>query len=419
MSEVLAEKLLQEKKPNKAQERTATQRLETIFRAKGVDPSSFGVFLRRMPATVFDDRNGIETETAAHDLMTRFLLHDARAEGMVADGVATQLARASLQREPSPNPSQPALPARPRREEAHAAVKALAREAGRLEEPLPTKTAPERRMEKDPVDPDNWDRPADNGRQQQQQPPPPPPPPPPPGGTRNQNNNTDSSEDSEGSDSQASSTNDSSDSEATHRSRATASRNRKEKRKAKRNKKYTGTFSNPGVLWEARCWNKEFEKGASIDDLRRELARQGRTQEQPQGYTKEVAELFSKVLLEMARNPGHTTKPSQLLLDALFRTKAFAEGTGKSELEALSAALDDEELPARLRAAKRTAKKEAKKDTLPRRTPLPREPRAPAPNRDDKTRAANRGEPNKRIDKAVWTSLSAEQRAAITKALRN
>ena len=164
-----------------------------------------------------------------------------------------------------------------------------------------------------------------------------------------------------------------------------------------------------------------------MEDLRRELARQGRTNDHGNGsYTKDVAEDISDVLLEMARRPGKTRKPTQLLLDMFFRTRGFAGGAGKAELEALARELREEDLPKRFKEAARRAKKEAKEHTGTAGTTRRTYPKDGArTGRKEGPRGATRsdgpsgGKPSgSRVDPEVWKGLSEEQKAAITKAMR-
>jgi len=338
---------------------------------------------------MFDDVAGPVSTAEAADLLSRFFLHDARAEGLVTDAVRTLVTRGSLERELSPEPRQDT---RPKRQAAIENVRRLAREEGCDEEPQPEKT-------------------ATNPQTKRQQPPAPPQPPQERTRTDRQSNDSSTS---------SSSSSGTSDSDTDDEDRKP--KDKKDKHKKKKHRKiFDGTFRNPKVLWAASRWEREFEAGAAVEDLRRELFRQARVAEQTAGsFTKDVAEDISEVLLEMARAPGGSNKAAQMLLDVLFRTRVFAEGRGRNELEALGRELRDEALPNRFLQARRRAQKEAKREARPTKPKAGFQ--APAPRQAQQ--AQEREQPRQgqqtrpKVEPAVWKSFSRDQQAAVAKAFR-
>ena len=205
----------------------------------------------------------------------------------------------------------------------------------------------------------------------------------------------------------------------------TGDENRKKSKKHKKKTKniYTGTFAHPKVLWEPKRWFQEFRKGATIEDLRRQLLRQGRVAEQKPGWTRDVAEIIVDVLLYWVRSP-ESSKGPRLLTDVLFRTRQFEEGLDKAALDALAAELRDETLPKRLLQAKRRAKKEAAKDKKSRSTRFVGRGRSTGNDRSATSRGGGQGnqqgtQPNAtRLPANIWQQMSAAQRRQYTNGAR-
>lgn len=432
MTTILAEELRAKRAATKRQQAEATAKVQGVLQHRGVPEARWADHVSRIPSAIFEDVDEPVGETTALDMISRLFVHEPRADGLVDEAVRTITARLSMTRlspevaaTPPPrvplatwSPERPVTPPRrPRREEAHEAVRQLAREAGREEEPQPDRKTATRR---------NEPRPA--GQDGPQHIPPRNPSPPraarqrvPPAQPREEEEENDIQEtppDSDPSDSSSDNSTTDTETETTSRSNKGRSKNEKAKERARQ---HEGTFRHPSVLWDAARWDKEFRKGASLEDLRRQLLRQAKIQEHTAGsYTKDVAEDIAEVLLEIARSPGDPRKGMQILLDMLFRTRAFVEGKGREELEALGRELRDEELPKRFRDAKRQAKKEAKSGNTGTTQQHRNYDRAtPA-----KKTGARQGPKEKssdgsgRIPDDVWATMSRAQKTAVLRATR-
>lgn len=423
MAEVLAEPLLRERKPRKAEERETTIRLETIFREKGVIPEEFGLVLRRLPAAIFDDRAGFTEDAVAHDLLARLFAHNPRAEGLVTDAVVSQLARASLGRLPPSSPEavppprpqtwSPELPLTPPprqgREEARAAVRELAREvaAGNAEEPQPRE-----RRQRQPA-------PATAEREQAPAQPPAPAPkkaarkaPPAPQPPQPDDSSSSSSSNEESSETEHSKSDGAETSLTTARSTTTHGRRLAE-----------GTFRDRKVLYTPGLWETPLLQEGGPEKLDRELRREFLPAGPPTTFTEEIGELCIEVLLLLAgtgRDNEEEREQQQqdaqtTLMDMLVRVGAARGGATKVELEKLRRDIARDTVPKRYRRHLEKLEKKKERDT--RRTPTTTVRRSAPPARV--FRQANVEHQARQpttatsgyIDPAKWATMSPAARA--------
>ena len=178
-----------------------------------------------------------------------------------------------------------------------------------------------------------------------------------------------------------------------------------------------GTFKDPAVLWDPAAWEAELSEGGAPRDLERELLRAAGAQSLAHdSFPRELAEALAQICAEWAERPGSQLIP-EMALELLFRQKLWTTpGADKPAVDQAMRRVRAQALPDKFRKAAATLEAKARKtaEATQRTAPRPQRQSAPAQGQPQATRQASGGA-RARIPKALWDTLSPEQRATATK----
>lgn len=187
---------------------------------------------------------------------------------------------------------------------------------------------------------------------------------------------------------------------------------------ASRSNRRPGTFKDPGVLWEPALWHNEIADGGSARDLERELLRASGSDSLPQdSFPKELSEALAQICAEWAEHPESQLVP-ELILELLFRQKLWSTpGADKAGVDQAMRKVRAQALPDKFRKAAATLEAKARKaNDADRRAPARASADPPRPARTPAGAPAARAPAGRaRLPKALWESLSADQKAMLGK----